>query len=279
MENIVRTIYGAYLQTVQYLGLPFKAPAKSTLSELLGINPDISVPSTTIPQVKYLAIGNGGHKVVIGDNNIPYVQPIQHLSRHAGLYNILPLVLRLPTNDLTASERAKYRLRRIENHGGTDYVAYYLKVMDLSDTVAEMTYSAVNDGVTTTTAFTPTSSDLKPTPPDLASTGVNTTTGDFLSVAAIAPFLMSASDIEEFTNVCNIIYGDPVYAMISEIGVCSGVDKVVSGVFNGVTASYTDAIGVQICTFVSAFYAAEFSNTGIDVSLNVGSSEALLASA
>lgn len=277
MNSVIRSVYGAKLQTAQLLGLPLVIPAHSTLNEKFNINANMSVPDTTIPHLKYVGIGNGGHRMVAGANGISFPQPIQHLPRHAALYNQLPFVLRLPTNDLTPAQRAAYRLRTTLTIAGVTYIAYYLKVLDLSGAIPEMDYYTVANGVTTATSFSPNSSDLNPTPPDLNSTGVISTTGDYIAATSRVPFVMTASDLAEFSNVANVLYNDTNMAIISEIALCSGVDKDVIGSFNGVSASYTEAIGVQVMSFISAFYATQFSNTGINVAFDVGSVEALLA--
>ena len=279
MKSIVRSIYGAALQTAQRMGLPHVIPPHSTLNEKFNINANISIPDTDIPRIRYAAVGNGGHRVVVGANNISYNQPIQHLPRHAGLYNQLPFVLRPITNDLNPTDRAKYRLRTVIQHGGVSYAAYYLKVLDFTDSVVDMEYFTVENGITTSTTFAPNSSDLTPTPPDLTSTGVVSTSGDYLAATSKIPFIMTADDIEEFGNVANILYGSEDYAIISEIGLCSGQDKVVTGSFNGVSASYTEAIGVQINDFISTYLATRYSNTGIDLTFDVGAVEAMLTTA
>jgi hypothetical protein len=276
MESIVRTVYGAELQTTQLLNLPLILKQYSTLNEKFSIHNDVAIADTDQPSVKYVTIGNGGHRMVMGASNISRPEPVQHTARDAALYNHLPFVLRLPNDDLTALERTKYRLRRLETHDGTVYVAYYLKVLDLSATVPQLELRTVADGVTTSTDFSPTIADLNPTPPALNPGGVLITTGDYIAATAKVPFILSTSDIDELLNVCNIIYSDDNYAMISEIGLCSGVDRAVVGDFNGVSTGYTDAIGVQIVSFINAFFAVKFSNNGVNILFDIGNSEPLL---
>ena len=277
MENTVRTAYGANLQDCLYFGLPYSAPLHSTLNEKLNILPTVAVDSQTIPTVKYFAIGCGGHKAGVGTNNLVYMQPVPHKTRDSALYNQVPFVLRLPNNDLTATEQANYRFRTLVQLNGTTYVAYYLRKLDLSSVQSQMTYNAVSNGVTTTTNFAPTSSDLNPTPPDLNPDGTYVTTGDYISVLAAVGIVFTPDDVAELLNVFNILYGSENYAIISEIALCSGVDKTVSGTFNGVTSNYLEAISVQICNFIASIYALQFNNTGINITANVGSTEPMLA--
>ena len=277
MENIIRTAQGALLQSIQLLGLPFSAKAHTTLNEKFNIHADVSAASTDMPRMRYAAIGNGGHRMVVGANGISRPEPVQHRPRDCALYNHLPFVLREPTNDLTAAERSLYRLRRTETHDGKTYVAYYLKLLDFTNTIPQMDYKTIVDGATYSTAFEPTIGDLSPTPPELTNSGTMVTTGDYLSATAKVVFNMSAADITEFLNVCNIIYGDENYAMITEIAFCSGVDRAVVGDFNGVSVGYTDTIATQVVSFMNTFYSLLFSNSGLNISIDVGSTESMLA--
>lgn len=276
MEQIVRTVYGAKLQTAELLGKPIVIESHSSLNEKFNIHANIAVANTDVMSVKYLTIGNGGHRTTVGANGIPLMEPIQHTPRHAALYNHLPFILRLPTDDLIPADRLKYRLRRLETHSGVVYVAYYLRVLDLSATIPLLEFRTVDSGITTSTPFVPTLADLNPTPPAITPGGVLTTTGDYVAATAKVPFTMSSTEIDEFLNVANIIYGDDGYAMITEIGLCSGADRNVVGDFNGVSIGYTDAIGVQIVSFINSFFAVKFLNGHIDVMFDVGSVEPLL---
>lgn len=276
MNNIVRTVYGAYLQTTQLLGLPLVIKPNSTLNEKFNIHANIGVADSDKPAMRYIGIGNGGHRMVTGANGIGLPKIIQHTPRQAALYNQLPFVLRLPTEDLTPTERLKYRLRRMETHDGTTYVAYYLKLLELDNVVPQLELRTVTDGVTTSTPFTPTLADLNPTPPAINSSGVLTTTGDYIAATGKVPFNFTAADVVEFLNVANIIYGDEGYAMVSEIALCSGVDRVVTGDFNGVSTGYTDAIGVQVCNYIGQFIHIPSNNSGVQYVYDVGSVEPLL---
>jgi hypothetical protein len=277
MQSTVRTVYAAYLQTCQLLGLPIVLKPNSTLNEKFNIHSNISIADSDRPSMKYLSIGIGGHRMVTGTNGIGRPEVVQHSPRNAALYSHLPFVLRLPNDDLLANERAKYRLRRLESHDGTVYVAYYLKVLDMTATLPQLELRTVVDNITTATEFNPTLADLNPTPPAINSSGVLTTTGDYIAATGKVPFVMTADEITELLNVANIIYGDEGYAMISEFALCSGVDRTVIGDFNGTSVAYTDAIGVQVLNFVSQFIHVPSNNNGINIELDVGSVEPLLA--
>lgn len=292
MNSIIRTVWGAQLQTSQLLGIPMPSLLNTTLNEALSCNTTVTVLPTDKPIVKYIAIGNGGHSMQPGVGGMALPKPIMHRSTDVTLFNHLPFVLRLPTNDLTTLEAANYRMRMVVNVLGNvvqpgpaangssavTYIAYYLKVLDTSVVTNKMMYNAVANGVTTTSAYVPPVSGLVPVPVVIPNNGVNVTSGDYLTVSAQVPFIMSAADAAEFLNVCTIIYNDPNYAIISEVAVCSGVDKAVTNNIVGVSLTpltYNDLVSCQIVSFISTFFAMQFNNTGIDFTIDIGATEPL----
>lgn len=276
MDNIVRTVYSAHLQTAQYMKLPLTIKPNSTLNEKFNIHAEALLGANELPTMKLLCIGNGGVAVSVGADGTPRTEVIQHRARDAALYKHLPFVLRPATSDLSAAQRNNYRLRRLETHNGTTYVAYYAKVIDLSSTLPVLELRTVNGNVVTSTEFSPSAGDLNPTPPAISSGGVLVTTGDYIAANAKVPFTMTVTDIEEFMNVCNVIYGDPNYAIVSEIALCSGVDRAVTGDFGSGTIGYTESIATQVCNFISTFLPFNAINRSMTIGLNVGSVEPLL---
>ena len=276
MENIVRTVYSAYLQSVLLLRLPFVAKPSTTLNEKFNIQSGILPTATEYPAMRYYAIGNGGHKMSVGAGGIPKPEVVQHEATDAALYNHLPFVLREDNNDLDVVARAKYGLRRIEIHDGKSYVAYYLKRMDLASTVAGMEYITVTQGTSTVAPFTPDSSNLNPNPSPLSPTGVNIISGDYVSATAKIGLVLTVDDVAELLNVSKIIYNDDSYAIISEIALCSGVDKnVLSPAIGNATINFNEVIAVQIVSHVNAFFPLKYSNNGVETLLDVGATSPL----
>jgi len=274
MQLTTRTAYSSYLQTCLLSNISFVMSPDSTLNELYGIQAGIAPIRT--PTLGYYAIGNGGHKMTIGANGIPLTNPIQHSATDAALYNGIPFVLRPLDNDIDAVAKAKYALRRIETHDGVQYFAYYLKRLPVNTLVPELNSISVVNGVSTTNPFTPTAANLNPVPPPLNNTGVNLVTGDYVSASAELSIALTADDVAELLNVANVIYGDPGYAIISEIALCSGVDKVVqSPTINNGSAPFNEAVAVQCISFVNALFALAYNSSGIDILLDVGATESL----
>lgn len=277
MENVTRTCYGAALQTSLLLGIPLVIPANSTLNEKLNIQAGVMFANNELPKMKYMSIGNGGHALTVGANGRPKITSTQHRTTDASLYTPLPFVLRQVNDDLSPLQRANYALRRVEDHDGVPYIAYYLKRLDYTNVTTSMQYTTVLDNVTTSTTFTPNNSNLNPVVPELSSTGVNVTTGDYVSVTAKFPFSLTAADVTEFENVCQIIYGDTGYDVISEMALCSAVDKIVSSDIgnNGLTFNYNEVIAAQVVAFISGGYIMSFANNGLNIDLDIGAVEPL----
>lgn len=278
MEHVVRTVYGAYLQSCAMLGIAHSIAPYTTLNEKLGIQSGVTLPPGTYPKVQYYAIGNGGHSMTMGTDNIPLARIAQHKATDAALFNQLPFVLRLPGEDLSAGERAKYALRKEEVIAGTTYIAYYLRRISFEDVLAQMEYRNVENGVTTTSPFVPDATNLNPTPTILNPDGINEVTGDYITVTSQLPISFSAAEIADFLNVAVVKYGDPSYGIISEIGLCSGADKIVSVPSGtGSNFNFNEAIGVQIVSHVSAMHVAQYTSSGIEKVLDFGSNNPLFS--
>ena len=276
MDNIVRTVYSSYLQTCGLLKLPFELKANTTLNEKFNVQAGVGPTPDQVPTLGYFGIGNGGHKYVTGAGGISVPEPVQHRATDAALFNHLPFVLREPELDLSPAQRSNYGLRKQVTFNGKAYWAYYLKRFTRDNVKAMMEYRVVNNGVTVTSPFVPNSSNLNPTPPDLNSSGVNVVSGDYVASTAKFELNLTEEDIAELLHVAKVMYDDDAYAIISEIALCTGVDKVVSA--PGVTGNFnfTEVIAAQVATFVSIHSAVKFSSNGIQILLDVGASEPLM---
>jgi hypothetical protein len=276
MENITRTIYGSYLQTCMLLGLPFSMMESSTLNEKFGIQSGVAPTAGQYPKLKYYCIGNGGHELSIGAGGRTKTDPVQHKARDAALFSHLPFVLRELTDDLGPSQRAKYALRRVETHGGKQYAAYYARRIDYTGVNAEMQVVSVDAGVTTVTPFVATTSDLNPTPPDLSPEGVNLLTGEYTAASAVNTLPFDADDMIELLNVATVLYDDEGYAIISEVGLVSGEDKMVTSPAAGSgTINFNEAICAQVNSHINVLFAAPYNGNGIEIKLDVGATEPL----
>lgn len=279
MKSLVRTVYGVYLQNVLYSGLPYQMYPNTTLNEKLEILPGIAPPSSTYPQLKYFCIGNGGHQMSMGANNIPKTTPTQHLSTDASLFKPMPFVLREPNNDLSPQERALYALRREESYNGKKFIAYYLRRLDYAMAKTEMKIYQVDEqgNRISEMPFIPNKSNLNPTPQQLSSSGLNVIKGQYGSVTTHIDIVFTPEQCMELANVANIMYADEELAIVSEVGLVSGIDKNITIAGTGLAANsqFTEVIASQICHIAHTQHSAVHSDLGFTISLNVGASEPL----
>lgn len=276
MEPIVRTIYSSLLATAKLMNRPLTILPNSTLNQKFNLFPNDLPSSNELPILGYVGIGNKGATYEIASDSYVLTSPVPHLPRDASLYNFIPFVIRNINNDLSPTQRLKYRLRVPMSIGGTTYVAYYLRALDISNIIPSVELRNVNGETITTSAFTPTLSDLSPTPPAVSNTNLNTPSGDYLASTARVSFILNQTDISEVMDACALLYGDPRYAVINELALVTGVDKIVQGTFGGTVGNYTDVIAAQVAAFVYQYHALTVNTTKVEIEFDVGGSEALL---
>lgn len=278
MELYSRVYSGLSLQIAQYFGINLPILNYSTLNEKFTINASASLGTNELPRVSYFGVGNGGHKSQSGVNNFPLLSNEIHRSRDTGMFNQLPLVLRPISDDLTTAQQALYCLRRVENHNGADYFAYYLKRFDKSGLQIKVQDRIVDENQETTLLpFEPQSTDLSPEPEDLSNGGVNSVTGKYISATVNLKIPFSPFDAEELLAACEVIYGSEYYAVISEIGLVSGVDRTVNVTDgHGGTISFNEVVCAQIVNHIPAIQPVFSQRNGFDLIAEVGGIEPLL---
>lgn len=301
MRTVTRTIYGSSLQTAMHTGLPHEIPPHSSVAEALTDPLAIAHQPTPITAgmevfadydanadtkdlaMRYIVIGNGAHYNVTGPvGGPPYPDTKKHRARDSGLYRMMPFLVRPATNDLTISQRQKYRLRKTLYIDGILYVAYYARVLDLTSVTPEETLTTIVDGNPIISNFVPTINDRRPTPPDIGTTN----DGSFLAVSANITITLSAAEVQDIRDACALIFGDENQAIISEIGHCTGLDRVVTAVYpNDIGApqvpvavapdTYYDVVGLQIATHVTTVIPLIYSSGGVEMTYDIGNTEPL----
>jgi hypothetical protein len=280
MEGITRTCWGGLLQTCMWLRRPYIVLPNTTLNEKLGIRETDKPPVGVYPFMGYLAVGNGGHKLSLSADGVLGTDPLQQKATNGSPFKLMPFVLREQSDDLTQAQRARFALRKEEEHGGVRYYAYYLMRLPLENVNPSLESLVIDGGVKTVAPYVPDSSVLNPVPDELSPTGVNTVDGDYISVTAKVPVDLTADDMTELLNVAKILFGDEKYAIVSEFVMCQGLDKMVDSPAPGnATIPFNEAIAVQVASFVPGFVAAKFSKTGFDMMLDAGTTEPLFSAA
>lgn len=248
MYGNVKTVWFAMLQLAKSIQRDHSVLPYSTLNEKLNIQSGVSLATGEEPDMQYLAIGRGGVvNVGTSDRNL-----LQHKVTDGCLFEQIPFVMREVTNDLDPAERAKYRLRRLETHGGTQYFVYYLLKIDLASATPVVSKLDTTGGNEVEVPFVPIPSQLTPAPVALDANGLPITTSN-LSILVSAPLevILSTADITNIMDACEIIYGSPNKAIISEVSLCSGFDKSINSNLGGTSITHDEVIACQPCSFVN----------------------------
>lgn len=276
MSIITPTIYASALQSAQLLGIPYNILPNTTLNEKFSIDPDIPTPEGAYPVAKYIAIGRGGHRHAIGADGSALVDLNTHRASDPACFAHIPWVLREVSDDIDPETRKKYALRRIEQHDNIDYVAYYLRRLDHDDVGTELARVTVQDGNTTSVPFVPSASDLSPVPVVIDPNEITETSGEYITATTRFTVGLTEWDVEEIVKACTVIYGQPNYATLSEVALCSGID-VIATAQNGEDPvfQYAEARAVQVMNHICTHYSLNELNQGLELSYEVGGSESL----
>ncbi len=301
VRSVVRTIFSAKLQTCQALKIPYDIPEMSTLNEAINL-PDV-VPYQPTPltsgaqlaqsynpetdsngvSIQYWCIGNGGHNLVsTGSQGGPYPDEKPHRASNTGFYNQIPFVVKHIDQDLTREQRALYRLRKILLIDGEYYAAYYARKLPIQNVEPKLLHTKIQNGIATTTEFVPTLNNLNPPDPIIGQEN----DGSYLSVSSTMSIDFNAQDVAWLQEACELLYGTSKAAIISEIAICSGIDKPINQEYpltgtqtsNNITnQGLMEAVGVQVNCFIIYFFSANYSNQGFSFDFDIGAAEPLFA--
>lgn len=312
---IVRTVYGSAIQTARNMGLAHDIPGD--FSALLyggvpvsgkgALNTAVCIPSLpadivrgmqTAPaydkvqdtdniKMQILCIGNGGHRYVAAAPPAPaYSSPIPHQATDSGLYNQIPFLIRPYASDINGATRAKYRLRRTLVIGGQLYVGYFGRVLDYTGVNPVVQLVTIDAGQPIYGGFNPTINSLDPDPSNVTNFTINDNQGSYVSVSATLNIQFDANEVQEIMSACELLFGSEEYAIISEIALCTGVDKPVDTQYSDVTpfsassiapgpSAPIEAVGVQVMTHISTHYPIVYANDGFSMTLDLGATEPL----
>lgn len=232
--NSQRTIYGLELQANTLINLSYAPKPNTTINELFktAVN---EVPGTDNTYgVKYLAIGTGG--VPAANGTIAYSYS-QHSPVDAALFEHVPFIARPIAQDIPASERSKYRMRVLTQINGKQYYLYYLRRLVPADFRTETYIVSVNNNGSENLRLFDTNNTKLINPVPNTITHVLTPTSEYISKMTKIRFNLSPTDLTEIDNSMKIVFNGAVKPL-TEVGLCGGLDKVISGI--------TEAINTQV---------------------------------
>ena len=270
-----KTIYADKIAVCRAVGKPYRPDKGTTINELYKVAENETPVAGEYPIVKYLMWGVKGTEASNLTDGRTVTNHILKSPTFMGLYGPMPWVIRPVDDDLPPEIRSRYRMRTsLLDKNGKRYIAYYaLSVPDnhISEPIIEVRNT--KDGVTTTTLFEADPADLTPKPIPISNTNIQNPEGDCLIVSSKLRILLDQNDISEMLNAYRIMYGDTKGATITEIAICSGIDKNIQSGITGTTGMYREAIYLQIAAHLDYASPLNESKTGIDYTVDVGSQE------
>ncbi len=234
----VTTIIGAMNQFQAFADLDFVEDLRTTLNSKY--NAFAERRPSTVPMLRYFGIGIRGYKNTDGDQG---ARPFNPRATDMDLYTPIPIRCVPATNDLTQTERQRYRLRVKEIHNGVEYICYYLKTIIWDPSHIELVQKDTED-VETPYALDP--AFLRPEPPEFDVGGSIDTNLNRVIVRATGVCEVTGAEVMEAVNV--IYNADPSKARISELGFYTGCDVGVDADEQIVSGSglNTEAIYIQL---------------------------------
>ena len=218
--NSQRTLYGVSIQLATLLNQPYTPLPNTTLNEKFLIQPQVNIPNGVYPAARYYTIGIGGN---LKATNVAFSYS-EHTATDAALYEHVPFVIKPLNSDLTLQERLKYRFRKILNINGDEYAAYYLKVIPNITLPSSLYVISTNNGLHKLSILDTNTNDmLNPVPRDKAHALPDYVNIDYITKSAKLEFSLTVDEIAELKNVFTLLYNED--KLITEIGVCSGIDS------------------------------------------------------
>ena len=235
----VTTILGAMNQFQAFADLDFVDDVRTTLNAKYNLFPERH--PTTVPMLRYFGIGIRGYQNTDGNQG---ARPFSPKATDMDLYTPIPIRCVPATNDLTQTERQRYRMRVRTTFNGVEYICYYLKTIVWDPSRVELVQKDTDD-VETPYALDP--SNLNPEPPSFETGGSIDTNLNRVIVRATGVCEITGAEVNEAVNV---IYGaDVSKARISELGFYTGCDIGVDSNEQPVDGAgmNKEAIYVQLC--------------------------------
>ena len=298
-RSITRLASGSYFQLAKAVGSPIIPPANSTLVEILNNSDAVpfqpAIPTASMEftedynyqtdsvnsKLQYFAIGSGSHyNVTNATNGRPKWGNKPHNARRTGPFEIIPFVIRDLDDDLTPEQRLSYRGRKVIEIGGRYRAAYFLRHLDLSSLPISQTIVKKENGVEVEVPYKPTVNDMVSKDADI--NGDN----DGTYIRTTIPVELTFSDVEAqwLREVAELWYGDADDAIISEIALCSGVDKPITKRYPPATSSQTpqainsslkEAVGVQLNVIEALNVDLTFTNGSLIEKIYIGTEDPL----
>jgi len=211
-SGCVNTVIGAYNMLNAFIPLEYYANINTTLNAKYQVLPNQQ--PTSPPKLQYFGVGIQGY-YNDGDDHVKYNPD----TRNMDLYTPIPIRMVPTTNDLTAEERAMYRMRRVfVAKDKVEYAAYYLKKIIWDPSYVQLVQVSA-EGRESTYNLEP-GEYLEPTPMKGTVGGQMTTQDAHVIVRAIGKCEVT---LQELREAMDILYGKD-YCILSEAGFYTGCE-------------------------------------------------------
>lgn len=257
-QTVTNTMIGNLINKCVSTGQPIVVPQFTTLNELYKILADESIGPKNSRDfyLKYFGIGVRGSNCDGKDGRgVTRIKVNQHQPIDANLFTAVPFICRPIDNDLDNFNRAKFRMRTVEERNGIPYAFYWLKLINFlnyNPTENKITRDPVT-GVENVVPYIHVKDDLEnPQPVDFTSVGSVPISNEYVNNSAILDCSLDQADLREISLACKIYYNDASYASINEVGVAWGIDTQFRGeIGGGATIDYTEVASAIFAHYVT----------------------------
>lgn len=223
INSTQRTIYGLSLQLHMLTGEQYVPLPNTTLNEKFEIGMDLEIADAEYPTIKYYAIGVGGTEVMDGIGSYTFNN---HSPIDAALFQHIPFVMRRVDNDISAADASGYRFKIKQVIDNVEYYCYYLKVIDERYNHFGIHKVVIKDDNNILDHFdTNTDALLNPVPRSDVLDSLQAEDTEYITKSTKLKFSLTLSELEDIEEVIETIYGADSSKAITEIGVCTGIDK------------------------------------------------------
>ena len=242
-----RTIFSFDIELYRQLNKQYKPLPNTTLNEKYRILENEEVPIGVYPILQGFIIGIGGLASIENTSNYVFSE---HSPLDGCLYEGIPWVIRPIDKDLEEDERSKYRLRTIETINNETYICYYMKAIDNVDIKQEFyiikaaSPEAGHGSPSLKPLDTQDATILNPVPKVRNLNYESSYIPKYVTKIAKIVFEISPEEQKYIRDALEIKgYGNRI---ITEIGLCSGIDTVVENHKESIITQVAYHLGVNI---------------------------------
>lgn len=257
-QTVTNTSIGNLINKCIATGQPIVIPPYVTLNEKYEVLAEESLGQKNARDMylHYFGVGVRGSNCDGKDlNGVTKMKVNQHQPIDANLFTAVPFIARPLDNDLDNLNRAKYRMRTVEERNGIPYAFYWLKLINFENynpSEKKITRDPVT-GVEDVKPLIHTEDNLKnPQPVPFTSDGSVPISNEYVNSSAILDCSLTQADLRELSLACKIYYNDASYASINEVGVAYGIDTENRGeIAGGATIQYTEVMSAIFAHYVT----------------------------